>query len=295
MRAAAILIAILLYSVQPLIAQQYAGLSIDNDLFFGKDYYYSSGIFLKYGHKKNGKEKTKSIHWTLGQEIYTPIARYDRMTTNMDYPFSGYLYLQREVSNAISEKSHFRWGVQLGLSGPPSLSKPIQNAYHKWILRLPELSWEGEQPSGLHIGVLGQYTKIIKIEAHTSFTNQTELHLATHRIESSLRSGLQIGTIEPMAFYDQVLASNSLGWGVHIGIQLKYNVHDYNLSGSLFENSSPFTLPSIPFRNTLEIGVGGRTKQWQFLAMAKAMSHDTPGQKYKRHQVLYLSILRVFK
>ena len=59
MRAAAILIAILLYSVQPLIAQKYAGLSIDNDLFFGKDYYYSSGIFLKYGHKKMKKKKLK--------------------------------------------------------------------------------------------------------------------------------------------------------------------------------------------------------------------------------------------
>ena len=45
MRAFVILIAILLYSVQTLMAQQYAGLSIDNDLFFGKDYYYSSGIF----------------------------------------------------------------------------------------------------------------------------------------------------------------------------------------------------------------------------------------------------------
>src|SRR5210317_343811 len=68
--------------------QSYGGLTIDNDLFFGKDYYYSSGIFLQYGTTKNGREKPlnnedlfkiepaikKRIHWTLGQQIYNPIA-----------------------------------------------------------------------------------------------------------------------------------------------------------------------------------------------------------------------------
>ena len=37
--------------------QNYGGLSIDNDLFFGKDYYYSSGIFLEYGITKSNRDK----------------------------------------------------------------------------------------------------------------------------------------------------------------------------------------------------------------------------------------------
>ena len=63
--------------------QNYGGLSIDNDLFFGKDYYYSSGIFLQYGITKSNRDKPldsqelfkeenffkKRIHWTLGQQI----------------------------------------------------------------------------------------------------------------------------------------------------------------------------------------------------------------------------------
>ncbi|MBT4840331.1 MAG: DUF2219 family protein, partial [Flavobacteriaceae bacterium] len=120
--------------------QNYGGLSIDNDLFFGKDYYYSSGIFLQYGSTKSNRDKPldsqelfkeenffkKRIHWTLGQQIYTPIGRYDSITTNMDYPFSGYLFLERAVSKTLKNKGVFRWSAQLGISGPGSLSTPLQ-------------------------------------------------------------------------------------------------------------------------------------------------------------------------
>ena len=97
----------------PLWGQSYGGLSIDNDLFFGKDYYYSSGIFLQYGTTKNGREKPtkKRIHWTLGQQIYNPIGRYDSITTSMDYPFSGYLFLERAVSRTLKNKGVFRWSA----------------------------------------------------------------------------------------------------------------------------------------------------------------------------------------
>ena len=63
------------------MSQRYAGLSVDNDFYFGIDRYYSSGIFLKYGTlKKHYKDSINyplyiSKHWTLGQEINTPSLR----------------------------------------------------------------------------------------------------------------------------------------------------------------------------------------------------------------------------
>ena len=61
-----------------LYSQNSINLDVDNDLYFDKDYYYSSGIFLtysKFNKLTNGKNQIN--HFTLGQEIYTPSKRYE--------------------------------------------------------------------------------------------------------------------------------------------------------------------------------------------------------------------------
>ena len=50
--------------------QNYGGLSIDNDLFFGKDYYYSSGIFLQYGITKSNRDKPLDSQELFKEENY---------------------------------------------------------------------------------------------------------------------------------------------------------------------------------------------------------------------------------
>ena len=69
---------ILYFGSTKLLAQKYIGLNVDNDLYFGSDRYYSSGIFFEYG--RTTKTPNDSIsnfnyvskHWVLGQEINTP-------------------------------------------------------------------------------------------------------------------------------------------------------------------------------------------------------------------------------
>ena len=78
-----------------LTAQRYVGLNVDNDLYFGIDRYYSSGIFFEFGKllKKPQDSLSKwgyvSRHWTIGQEINTPSFRYTASLSNMDYPYNG--------------------------------------------------------------------------------------------------------------------------------------------------------------------------------------------------------------
>ncbi len=302
---------LLLSATQYLMAQDYAGLSIDNDLFFGKDYYYSSGIFLQFGYNKDPNAKAreehalfqeesnkhkgiKSVHWTLGQQIFNPIGRYDSISAQMDYPFSGHVYLERKVRIQTSEHRFKIWGVQLGLSGPPSMSQPIQNAYHKWVLGLPPLSWVDQQPAGVHMGIQAQWAASTNSKSEIHFTRYFDLQLGTHQSQASMRIGIQWGPLNPLTFYGPPVAKAQSGWSTHLGIQLKYSLQDFNLSGSLFNNKSPFTLPANSFRNTLEAGFAYRIPNWQFIAMAKSRSKDTAGQKYARHEVLYLSILRIW-
>ena len=70
-------------------AQRYAGLNVDNDLYFGIDRYYSSGIFLEYGYINKypndslNNWRYTSRHFTLGQEINTPSRRLTSDITKM--------------------------------------------------------------------------------------------------------------------------------------------------------------------------------------------------------------------
>ena len=93
-------------------AQQYVNLSVDNDLYFKQDWYYSSGIFISTGKLKQEEDQETAfpkryVHWTLGQEIYTPSRRYSLNVDLYDYPYGGWLFLERSFENI---KAYFRLG-----------------------------------------------------------------------------------------------------------------------------------------------------------------------------------------
>ena len=75
-----------------LLAQKYIGLNVDNDLYFGSDRYYSSGIFFEYGRilktpiDSVSKFNYVSKHWSVGQEINTPALHYTENLSKMDFP-----------------------------------------------------------------------------------------------------------------------------------------------------------------------------------------------------------------
>ena len=92
--------------------QLYLNLGVDNDLYFGLDRYYSSGIFISIGELKPKAEQKEAypkayVHWTLGQEIYTPSNRYTIDTNKFDYPYGGWLFLERSFEKY---KPPFRHG-----------------------------------------------------------------------------------------------------------------------------------------------------------------------------------------
>ena len=74
--------------------QSYGGLSIDNDLFFGKDYYYSSGIFLQYGTTKNGREKPLNNEDLFKIEIIYTKAIDNPKILNQDLALNPESYVQ---------------------------------------------------------------------------------------------------------------------------------------------------------------------------------------------------------
>ena len=105
--------------------QQYVNLGVDNDLYFGLDHYYSSGIFISMGKLNPDADQEeaypkKYLHWTLGQEIYTPKKRYTSDVLKFDYPYGGWLFLERSFEKYKSALSAWGVSLKLGMTGKAS-------------------------------------------------------------------------------------------------------------------------------------------------------------------------------
>lgn len=272
-------------------SQSYVQLSVDNDLYFLTDQYYSSGIIISYGKKK----EEKASHWRIGQEIFHPSHRFTTNLSKIDYPYNGWLYIQNEKEYFLNSKISYSWGTELGVTGDASLAKTFQNFYHRTFLNLDELSWAGAQPQRFHFGIFGQVNKGITISDKIHLTSQLFSKLSSYRIQAIARIGVLIGSNEKIPFQRISFSKSELSRGIYIGTRQEYRPHDFALSGSIFDNSSSeLTRPNLKYRNNFEFGFFSQKKKWTILMLYQSMSKDTPGQRFNRHQVLNITIRNQF-
>ena len=280
-------------------AQRYINLSVDNDLYFGTDWYYSSGIFISTGklkiveNQEEGFPKTY-LHWTLGQEIYTPSTRYTRDESYFDYPYGGWLYLDYNIEKYKSPFS--AWGVSLkaGATGKASLAPFFQNLYHDKILGLPDVAWEKPLPQKFHVNLNGNLRKRISLANRLALLCEFFGNLGTQRIAAGGRVGVLMGTSKALSFMGNPLEMEIKGHGVYFGTRQEYRYHDYMVSGSLFNNDAPFVLTSIPYKNSWEVGFAFYRDKWRFLVLWNNVSKDNKLQFNGRHYYLNISLGRLF-
>ena len=280
-------------------AQQYVNLSVDNDLYFNQDWYYSSGIFISTGKLKQEEDQETAfpkryVHWTLGQEIYTPSRRYSRNVDLYDYPYGGWLFLERSLEKYKSLFSAWRGSILLGITGKASLAPYFQNLYHSTVLGLPDVVWLEQMPQRFHINLNGSHRKRLPLANKVSLLYEFFGNLGTQRIAAGGRLGVLVGTSQALSFLGNPLEMKTKGYGIYLGTRQEYRHHDYMLSGSLFDDKAPFVLESIPYKNSIEIGFAYYTQKWRFLTLFNSVTKDNELQMSKRHKYLNFSIGRFF-
>lgn len=272
-------------------------ISVDNDLYFNSDYYYSSGLFMSYSQERqlDSSLSARSFsQWKLGQLIYTPRKRYATDIAEMDYPFSGYLFIRHQKEKLVPNKRGLRYGVELGISGDASLAQPVQNLYHDWVLQLRPLSWTADMPQQLHLGADIKYFKSLRLTQKLALLPDATAVLSSYKTMGAARLGLLIGSTVKMPFDFNPLMYAQKGWGLYLGWQQQYFLHDFPLEGGLFTSDEVFTLPSNQARNIGEFGVVVHSETWRLQGVYVTSSKDTPGQKRNRHRYLNISISRFF-
>ena len=279
--------------------QRYVNLSVDNDLFFGRDRYYSSGVFISTGKLKTPTEQKgvfpkKYVHWTLGQEIYTPSNRYSVNVNEYDYPYGGWLFLERAFEHYKTPFSAWGASIKMGMTGKASLAPYLQNLYHDKVLGLRHVAWEQALPQRFHLNLNLVQRKRMPLLGRLAFLYEWFGNLGTQRIATGGRFGFLIGTSQALSFLGNPLEMQTKGYGIYLGTRQEYRFHDYMVSGSLFNDKSPFVLEAIPYKNSLEAGFAFYPKKWRFLALWNSISKDNKFQKSERHNYLSISVSRIF-
>ena len=282
-----------------LFGQQYLNLSVDNDLYFGLDRYYSSGIFISSGKLRPNpdQEETypkKYLHWTLGQEIYTPNSRYTRNVRQFDYPYGGWLFLKHGFEKY--KTAFFSWGtsLKLGMTGKASLAPYIQNLYHDKVLGLRDVAWEQPLPQRLHLNLNAMQRNRFPLGKQLAVLFEFFGNLGTQRISAGGRLGVLVGNSQALAFLGNPLDMQHKGYGIYLGTRQEYRLHDYMISGSLFDNDAPFVLTDIPYKNSIEAGFAFYGKKWRLIMLWNSISNDNARQVSPRHPYLNISIARLF-
>ena len=272
------------------ISQKQINLDVDNDLYFDRDFYYSSGIFLTLMTPNAKNDKSSLNKLKIGQLIYTPSMRYESNPNKYDYPYSGYLYLEYQKQKKISNFSSYSLGGQFGITGDASLAKGMQNLYHDLVLNLPHLKWESQMPQELQLNFSASYFKGFNIKDNISITSELYSRLGTYQIMSGLEVGLFIGDLSWFRFHDNFIINGDSKFSFFIGTKQEYFLHDYKLEGSLFNDNAKLVMESINFRNIFLVGLKKNFKDLQILTSYNSMSKDTNNQRTKRHPFLKISL-----
>ena len=282
-------------------AQKYIGLNVDNDLYFGSDRYYSSGIFLEFG--KLIKTSSDSIskfgyiskHWVLGQEINTPALHYTENISKMDYPYNGWLFLGFKKEFFKNPNLGYGWGIQFGSTGADaSLAKVFQNTYHTYILNAKQLTWASSIPQAFHLNSNLSFFWGKPFKDKFKFITRNKIQLGSFRTSINSRYGLQFGSLKGLPFFGNRLEILENGFSFFLGMELEYNFHDYSLSGSLFSQSSPFNLVAEKLRNKYQAGFIYFKIPWKAHFLLNNTSRYIKTQKYSRHLFLKIAITRIF-
>lgn len=274
-----------------LYSQNTINLDVDNDLYFAKDFYYSSGIFLtysKFNKLKNGKKQIN--HFTLGQEIYTPSKRYETDFREYDYPYNGLLFFKYQNQRSLNNSSSLSLSGMLGVTGSASLAKGMQNLYHDHILNLPNLPWNAQMPQELQLGLLINYFKGFQLEDNVNIETKLFSELGTYQIKTGLDIGIMIGAIDSFHFFDNIINMNDNTFSFYLGTRQEYYFHDFNIEGSLFNDNAELTLESKKYRNSIQVGLLKRLDRLQILTTFNSMSKDNLKQRFIRHPYLKISL-----
>ena len=168
---------------------------IDNDVFavrgLGRrppDYEYTHGTIVSWN--------ARGGRWEVGQRIYTP-RRDSTAPVPGERPYAGWLYGAWERI-ALSPRTRTRLRIEAGVTGPPSLAEPVQDAIHRLGGYERQLGWAHQL--GFEPGVVASYGREHRLAAVVRGTTRWEALPSWTVRAGNVRTGAEAGVRARLGF-----------------------------------------------------------------------------------------------
>lgn len=180
--------------------------------------------------------------FSVGQAIFTPEALFTTLPPVADRPYAGWLYF--EASAIRMDESHVRrLGVDVGVTGGPSLAGPLHRWFHRSLGKHEAMGWDTQIPFELAFSV--------SFESREVFTLGESSGGLALRVEPRglVRAGtLKTGALGGLSFQVGWKAPDLVQWAgvrpsqpyIHLalGADGELVLRDLFLDGSTFGESS---------------------------------------------------------
>ncbi len=288
------------------------GLTVDNDIFFFIDWYYTAGHELAYRKLLNNEKSL--VKWfnrknisskvissvKFGNKIFTPKKTKFVNTQNMDRPYAGYTYVDYSISRLRKLSSISSLEVELGLVGRATGLGQVQQWWHKQVGYEEPRGWDSQISNEVVFNINYQFQKGVKISNDVDLVSNTGLFVGT--ASNKMSQDLTIRLVDFSPLTQSVFSNSLLGYDgdrdkeevfLFFGCGVDYVVSNIFLEGSLFnDNPSPFTVDANSWLFRRNFGIMYARKRGSF-----ALSIINMGKEMKegiRHSYVSLRFSQRF-
>lgn len=223
-------------------------ITIDNDLLGLRgaddpppDYEYTHGLSVSWDARRPG-EAGRGARWEVGQRIYTP-RRDGAEPVPGERPYAGWLYGAWErVTTSTQTRTRARLRVEAGITGPPSLAEPVQNAFHRLAGYQPQLGWKHQL--GLEPGVIVSYGREHRLTAIGNGRTRLEVLPSWAVRAGNVRTGAEAGVRARLGFgagdtWTGAGAARGVSGWVEAGGRQEAVLRDLFIDGNTFAERDP--------------------------------------------------------
>ena len=235
-------------------------LTIDNDILFFNDWYYSAGHELVYRRLVQPERRIHQyfnqiksvpskilIGFCYGNKIFTPRETFSRITQKMDRPYAGWNYVGFSITRLKGLSTISQLEAEVGVVGEISGMGQIQSWWHKRVGFPEPRGWNSQISNEVVLNVNYQLLKSIKVAPEIEFLSTSGVFGGTGL--NKLSQDFTMRLINFNALTQSTWFNGRLGYDgtddneeifIFINYGIDYIISNIFLEGSLFDNPSPF-------------------------------------------------------
>jgi lipid A 3-O-deacylase len=248
-------------------------ITIDNDIFFFIDRYYSAGHEITYRTLLSkeqflarwfdrGNQSSKWIaSFGIGNKIFTPKKVRFVNPVNMDRPYAGYVYGSISLTHLKGQSSISSLSLETGLVGEKTGLGQLQTWWHEKTGFQEPRGWDSQIANEIIFNMQYKFQRGINITREVDLVSTSVLTAGTGSNKVSQDFALRLFRFKPLTrsvFSNSLLgndASSTKELFIFLGGGVDYVFYNIFLEGSLFDKPSPFTVESTPWVIRGNIGI----------------------------------------